>query len=473
MLPISRNQNIHMIFVGVALITLSLFLPLIVNVKTFQIVHLIFRSLETVNVGPLIDASIRLVLMNTIRIVPVYLGALIIADMLNRERVSSKYQEHWLLCRLGSVGKWIAPVLLAPFLYRVIEAIYGIRYDFRMPALLSIATVIVALRMSRIDPLRSLPRTALIVTQLVFAFQWLDIVPALTGLGFGHGEISSTLKITVEVLNAESLFNLFGLVAAGVLLTSGLISAKFMVDYEQLLSLARLEKEHSLHIERMRSEAVLARSYRETQALVHDLKTPLTTIQGLASAMAEFSADTGMSAHAQRISSSADRMDTMIQEMMRGSARSNVTVEDFLNKLSAYLPEEKTHGLVTFQATTGLPMISINQIRLIRAVVNLIDNAIDANATEIAIYFGEDNGELVIVVEDNGMGMTEEGLASWWEGGYSTKNSTGLGLRFVKEVAEEHQGCLHIERALTRGTKCVLRIPVLLEVETDGQDSSR
>src|SRR5699024_11450849 len=54
-----------------------------------------------------------------------------------------------------------------PIFYLVIESIYGIRYDFRMPAILSIATVVVTLRISRTDAAESLGKASLIVIQLV------------------------------------------------------------------------------------------------------------------------------------------------------------------------------------------------------------------------------------------------------------------------------------------------------------------
>ena len=70
------------------------------------------------------------------------------------------------------------------------------------------------------------------------------------------------------------------------------------------------------------------------------MKTPLTTIQGLASAMAEFDDMTDTSVHARRISG-AQRMDAMIHEMMRESARRRIPADDFAKRLAAHLPEEK------------------------------------------------------------------------------------------------------------------------------------
>ena len=455
----NSNRTARAAVIGTALFIISLLLPLVVNVETFNIIILIIQSLETLSVGPLVDACIRLVLMNTFRIAPAYLGALIIADIMARESVHSSRSESKRRFGSPAIINFVVPTLLVPLIYMVIEAIYNIRYDFRMPAILSIATVVATLRISRTETTESLGKASLIVIQLVFGFQWLDIVPALTGLGFGHGEMSQDIKVVADVLGATSLFNIFGLVASGILIVNGLISAKFIVDYQERLKFAELERQRSIDMERMKAEAVLARGYREMQTLVHDLKTPLTTIQGLASAIAEFDDVTGMSVHARRISGAAERMDAMIQEMMSESARRRIPADDFAKRLAAHLPEEKTHGLVTFETEDDLPDVLINQTRMVRAVVNLVDNSLDSGAKKVNVQFSTEGDMLNIAVSDDGSGMSETALAKCLEGGYSTKNSTGLGLMFVKQVVEEHQGTLFIQSAPGGGTLCVMSIP--------------
>ena len=456
MARLQQNRTARAALFGAALFVMSLLMPLIVNVETFGITTLIIESLEILSVGPLLDAGIRLVLMNTLRIAPTYLGALIVADLITRSFSNIEFKT-----RLGefAVTSLLVPTLVVPFVYWVIESFYGIRYDFRMPAILSIATVVATLRISRTETTESLGKASLIVIQLVFGFQWLDIVPALTSLGFGHGEISQDIKVVADLLGATSLFDIFGIVASGILILNGLISAKFIVDYQERLRFAEYERQRSIDMERMRSEAVLARGYREIQTLVHDLKTPLTTIQGLASAMAEFNGNSGMGAHAQRISCAAERMDAMIQEMMSESARRQIPAQEFAKRLASHLPEEKTLGLVTFEVEKDLPDILVNQTRLVRAVVNLIDNSLDSGAKQVHVQFCTNGEALNIKVIDDGPGISEDALARCWEGGYSTKNSTGLGLMFVKQVVEEHQGTINIQSAVGEGTVVVMSIP--------------
>lgn len=256
MARLQQNRTAWAALFGAALFVMSLLMPLIVNVETFGITTLIIESLEILSVGPLLNAGIRLVLMNTLRIAPTYLGALIVADLITRSFSNIEFKT-----RLGefAVTSLLVPTLVVPFVYRVIESFYGIRYDFRMPAILSIATVVATLRISRTETTESLGKASLIVIQLVFGFQWLDIVPALTSLGFGHGEISQDIKVVADLLGATSLFDIFGIVASGILILNGLISAKFIVDYQERLKFAEHERQRSIDMERMRSEAVFTR----------------------------------------------------------------------------------------------------------------------------------------------------------------------------------------------------------------------
>ncbi len=79
--------------------------------------------------------------------------------------------------------------------------------------------------------------------------------------------------------------------------------------------------------------------------MVHDLKTPLTTVQGLATVIAELNGGEHTGAHARRISEAAERMDAMIGgEMMRKTTRRRVAAHEFAKQLAAHLPEEKNSG---------------------------------------------------------------------------------------------------------------------------------
>ncbi|NLM64465.1 MAG: HAMP domain-containing histidine kinase [Firmicutes bacterium] len=449
------------------LFALAIAAPAFLNVNTFGVMRLLWASLEEGQVTHLLDACIRMVILNTLRAFPIYLGALALAGI--GEGGSGQRQF------LRSVA---LAALVVPLEYALINQVYSITYDFRMPAILSIVAVAAVLRMGQTRVRQEKWKAASVVGVLVFAFQWLDVAPALTRWGFGHGEISLDIKAAAEVLGAASLLNTYTVSLWATLLSMGLLLSKVMVDYRTHIRLIEEDRRRSVELARVQAEAVQSRSWQELNHLMHDLRTPLTTIQGLSSTLAEYSGGIDpehVAAYAGRISEAAERMDTMIREMLFGSHMQRVPAKWFARKLASQLPEEKTRGVVSITMADDLPDITINTIRLTRAIINLIDNAIDAGASEVNVDFSRSPVGLKIVVSDNGSGMSAQELARCREGGFSTKNSTGLGLPFVCAVIDDHGAELEItsttheqsrRRGVAQGTVCTIILPEAREVDS-------
>lgn len=118
--------------------------------------------------------------------------------------------------------------------------------------------------------------------------------------------------------------------------------------------------------------------------------------------------------------------------------------------------------------------ISLTEDRFCSIIGNLIENSIDElagrNDGEIAIFVGYEEDDLVIEVEDNGRGISEENLESIFEKGYSTKDgSRGYGLFIVKDIVEQSGG--HIDVENDHGAKWSIVIP--MEVTNNDQSTNR
>jgi two-component system sensor histidine kinase FlrB len=103
----------------------------------------------------------------------------------------------------------------------------------------------------------------------------------------------------------------------------------------------------------------------------------------------------------------------------------------------------------------------IHSESLIGAVLNLIINALQSNATEIHLTLASiDDSGIQISVEDNGTGMPEEVKAQAFLPFYTTKaQGTGLGLAVVFAVVKAHGGTVHLESTPDEGTQVDLYIP--------------
>lgn len=101
----------------------------------------------------------------------------------------------------------------------------------------------------------------------------------------------------------------------------------------------------------------------------------------------------------------------------------------------------------------------------IRLLVNLLENA---------VYYGKENGMVKVtlskngkmiegIVEDNGIGISEEDLVHIWERFYradparSTDSHSGLGLSMVKWIVEAHGGTIRAESRLGEGTRFIFK----------------
>lgn len=104
---------------------------------------------------------------------------------------------------------------------------------------------------------------------------------------------------------------------------------------------------------------------------------------------------------------------------------------------------------------------SIHGESLIGAVLNLVINALQSEATEIYLTLASmDDSGIQISVEDNGKGMSEEVKAHAFSPFYTTKaQGTGLGLAVVFAVVKAHGGRVLLESSEGVGTQVNIYLP--------------
>lgn len=219
--------------------------------------------------------------------------------------------------------------------------------------------------------------------------------------------------------------------------------------------------------------------------ITHELRTPLVAIDKsialiLAKNAGEISpAQEEFLSIAQR---NIKRLSNMINDLLdlskleAGKMKINVQPSSI-----AYVIEESTGALVNWSKTksitiekkieNGLPGINIDPDRIIQVLTNLIGNAIkftpnSGNITVGASLHGEGK-EVMISVEDNGVGISKEDLANIFSKFYqagervaSDINGTGIGLSIVKEIVELHGGKIWVESQKDAGAKFIFTLPL-------------
>ena len=111
--------------------------------------------------------------------------------------------------------------------------------------------------------------------------------------------------------------------------------------------------------------------------------------------------------------------------------------------------------------------ISGSKAKLELAIINLITNSVEAIeiAGKIEICVNANNDRAVVLVKDNGCGISESNLPKLMKEGatFGKENGSGNGLFHVKSIVDEFSGKMEISSQEKRGTQIIIEIPILKE----------
>lgn len=147
-------------------------------------------------------------------------------------------------------------------------------------------------------------------------------------------------------------------------------------------------------------------------------------------------------------------------------AHQTVLLSEVIHELREFLRYERSLPLdrisVEIQSS---PSVKADRIKIQQVLLNLVKNAAYAirgrENGHISIKLSTDADQAVIVVSDNGCGMTPEVAAQIWDPFFTTKDEegTGLGLDVVKAIVESHGGTITCESAPDQGATFSIRLP--------------
>ncbi|HJX34514.1 MAG TPA: two-component system sensor histidine kinase CreC [Desulfatiglandales bacterium] len=232
--------------------------------------------------------------------------------------------------------------------------------------------------------------------------------------------------------------------------------------------------------ERMK-EALEGKKYVEqyVQTLTHEIKSPLSAIRGAAELLEEDMPPetrerflTNIRNEANRIQDIVDRM-LELSELENRKKLKNIETVSFKSIIQTVLESKqpmllKKNLRVKVKTDNDL-LIKGDPFLLSQAVANLIQNAVDFSPenSQLKVITEMDDSNLTLTVTDEGPGIPDYALEKIFNKFFSLKRpdtgkkSTGLGLSFVKEVAELHNGKVSVENLAQGGAQAVLVIPIL------------
>jgi two-component system phosphate regulon sensor histidine kinase PhoR len=206
----------------------------------------------------------------------------------------------------------------------------------------------------------------------------------------------------------------------------------------------------------------------------HEIKTPITAIQGFADTLLEGALDDREHAvkFLQTIKANSERINSLVDDLMTISKlelgvikveKSSVDIQDVAEHVLTVLRDKAAAKNLTIKARV-LPeprTIEADRDRLIQILTNLVDNAIKFTETG-GVTFGDaqENGTIYLFVEDTGIGIPQKHLPRLGERFYRVDpgrsrnmGGTGLGLAIVKHLVKAHGWDIKIESTHGKGTK--------------------
>lgn len=433
----------------------ALILPFFTKRPQFNLLKQLYQSIASQDSGLLLLVSAKLVMLNTLRHLPIYLGGFILAESLENLSPFKNFT-------------FFITLIIIPIIYQLITLIYNIDFVFAGPSYLTILIIFILHLMTK--DIQHIFIKTIIISLFLFSIDWLDIIPFLSDYGFGRGEIIVSIREVTEFIGAEYIMNFFGFTFSIIIMINALILTRVVIYYYNNLKLIAETKTKEKKIRELELEAVKSRYFSEIKHLVHDLKTPLVTIQGLSGVIGLKIENQKIHKYTEKISESADKMGQMISEILYDDQKRKISIAELFNFLKIQLALEEIDDHLSFQYSDNL-ILKANKVRLSRALINLVDNALKAidlkkGKGEIKIKAEKIDHLIKITIKDNGQGIPADKINNIWQIGYTTGiEKTGLGLHFVKEVIASHNGEITIKSKLNQGTEAKILLPEVLKNE--------
>lgn len=216
-----------------------------------------------------------------------------------------------------------------------------------------------------------------------------------------------------------------------------------------------------------------------TATLAHDLGTPLHSIAGMARLLLEGDEWPPAAGHKlELIVQQTQRLDSVIQNVRSASRLpephfETTLISELLNETLPLVEPmiQKSDIRLNVDVKTDTPLLYVDRYRFQIAMLNLIENAVEAlphegQITISAMAIPEDR-LVAVSVRDNGPGIPSELMEKIREPFFSTHTNEGmrgLGLAIVEGIGKEHGGRLEIKSNKGGGTEVILYFPVVEDI---------
>ena len=280
----------------------------------------------------------------------------------------------------------------------------------------------------------------------------------------------------IEIDAGGTIRNL--LISASILPNAGGRPEEIILNVHDISELKKLEAS-------MRQAERLAALGTLAAGMAHEIRNPLSAIKTFVQLLPRKVAKEGFLEKFQRtVPRELDRINNLVEDLLDLARIPKYTfrkmsVQTLLQQTVDALEQELEMGQIScsMEVDSGLPTVEVDADQLAKAFTNLTRNAIqsmpDGGQLDIlASAHGPPSNlagrqiaspaEVHIVFQDSGSGISPDDLKNIFNPFFTTKDKgTGLGLAITHKVISEHGGQIEVESRAGRGSRFIIRLPVI------------
>lgn len=242
------------------------------------------------------------------------------------------------------------------------------------------------------------------------------------------------------------------------------ISSKIDETLNMLVTTITDQTEKIVLLEMVNHQKSLATVGQNVASIIHEIRNPMTAVYGFIQ-MIKSSVEEQVNPYFQIVETELRRIDEMLVELLTISKpkKYDYHLLDFKGLIEQAITLLQLKALevnvtIIFECDDNASyLIKGNYNRLKQMLINLLKNAIEAvekSGSIIVRLHYKNASTLRLIIEDTGIGMSEEQIANAFQSFFSTKHTgTGLGLVLVQTVVEEHYGTISVESKQGVGTR--------------------
>ncbi|RUM61013.1 MAG: hypothetical protein DSY66_03055 [Persephonella sp.] len=221
------------------------------------------------------------------------------------------------------------------------------------------------------------------------------------------------------------------------------------------------QEEYIKKLEKEKSEIeAYKKLYRLSAELAHEIRNPLASITGAAQLLQDGYLDEKLIGIIKR---EAKRLDDLLSDFIAfarpiNQYKEKINLKEFIEEIV----ESYNNGEVDFEIDIPSNLeIYIDKKGFFSTISNIIKNAIEWAKSKIKIKAYKIKNNLVIEVEDDGMGINEDYKDLIFEPFFTKKTGgTGLGLAIAKRFVVENNGNIFVEKGELGGAKFIITLPI-------------